>query len=258
MQIKNSIKYNTIQPYKFYILKDKYRKEREKTIDKLLVEKSVITMTNKDLYKDFDEYVNDYKDIEKKILSNIEKVTKNTDIETHGIKYPDFLYFIIRRIKPERVLETGVWLGLSTNFILAAGTNCSRNFQLDSIDLPRFEIEDSKKYQGILVEKRFKENWNLYIGKDRKHLKNLLYKYSYDLFYFDSDKSLNGKLFLFETTKKHNKDYFMIFDDIEDNNFWYRKELSNENKILIKYKDKYFGIIYSDKYAPYVGDLGEK
>tara|TARA_B100000700_G_scaffold330416_1_gene456574 strand:- start:1244 stop:2041 length:798 start_codon:yes stop_codon:yes gene_type:complete len=258
MQIKNSIRYSTIQPYKFYILKDKYRKEREKTINRLSLDRSVLSITNESLYKGFDEYVNDYKDVEKRILSNIEEVTKNTDIKIHGIQYPDFLYFIIRKIKPGRVLETGVWLGLSTNFILSAGTNYSSNFQLDSIDLPRFEIQDSKQYQGILVEKKFKENWNLYVGKDRKHLKNLICKYKYDLFYFDSDKSLNGKMFLFETTKKHNNDYFMIFDDIEDNNFWYRKELSNENKILIEYNNKYFGIIYSDKYSPYVGKLYEK
>ena len=84
------------------------------------------------------------------------------------------------------------------------------------------------------MEKKFKENWNLYVGKDRKHLKNLICKYKYDLFYFDSDKSLNGKMFLFETTKKHNNDYFMIFDDIEDNNliaFKYCNEKGDINEI---------------------------
>ena len=51
--------------------------------------------------------------------------------------------------------------------------------------------------------------------------------------------------------KKYQKNYLIIFDDLEDNLFWYRKELESENKLIIKYKaqffnkqlDKFIGII---------------
>ena len=46
-------------------------------------------------------------------------------------------------INPMKALETGVWLGLSTNSILASGIKNSNAFSLDSIDLPRADIKNA-------------------------------------------------------------------------------------------------------------------
>ena len=61
-------------------------------------------------------------------------VKEKYNVDIHGIHYPE-LIVPIRLIKPTHVIETGVWLGLSTQFILSAGIKNEKNFMLDSIDL---------------------------------------------------------------------------------------------------------------------------
>ena len=170
--------------------------------------------------------------------------------------YPEFLYSLVRYFDVTRCLETGVWWGVSSRYFLSAGKKNKQNFVLDSIDLPRLDVKNSEKYIGLLVDKPLQENWNLNIGTDRAYLKKLLRRNQYDMYFFDSDKSLKGKLYLFKTVKKYQKNYLIIFDDLEDNLFWYRKELESENKLIIKYKaqffnkqvDKFIGIIFTENY----------
>ena len=56
---------------------------------------------------------------------------------------------------------------------------------------------------------------------------------------------------------KNTKDYLIIFDDLEDNLFWYRKELKNLNKLPIKYDNKYLGLIYSKNYEEKIREIYE-
>ncbi len=255
LQIKNSIKYRTVQPLKFYLFKTKYNSDRESALKELIQDPDVRVINKNTLSLLGNDYLKDYKETERKTLKKYEEIKNDLGLGLHGVHYPDFLYYIIRQIQPKQVLETGVWLGLSTNIILSAGSSYLDDFSLDSIDLPRFDMKESEKFQGLLVEERFQNNWNLYTGKDRKYLKRLILEKGHSFFYFDSDKSLNGKLFLFNTVKKETNDYFIIFDDIEDNYFWYSKEIAKENKILIRYEKKFFGIIYTDNYKLYLNDI---
>ena len=55
-------------------------------------------------------------------------------------------------------------------------------------------------------------------------------------------------MYLYNTVKRYRDNYIMIFDDVEDNLFWFDKKMISENKILIDYQNKYVGIIFSDKY----------
>ena len=46
-----------------------------------------------------------------------------------------------------------------------------------------------------------------------------------------------------------------MFDDLEDNLFWYRNELKQLEKIVIKYDTKFIGLIYSKKYVSIIREL---
>ena len=116
---------------------------------------------------------------------------------------------------------------------------------LDSIDLPRLNLENPEKFLGLLVNKELKENWALHIGTDRQKLRKLLKKSPAEIFYFDSDKTHNGKMYLYNTVKKYRDNYLMIFDDVEDNLFWFDKKIKLEQRVLINYQNKYIGIMYT-------------
>jgi len=255
--IKHSIKYKSFQPYKFFILKKRFKKNREITLSMLEGDLSVIRIEKDLLEKKFVKEYSEFKKINDRVIEKFKKVSNHKKFSLHGIKYPFLLYIIIKIINPSKVLETGVWLGLSTNSILSSGVKNCKNFSLDSIDLPRADIKDSESYIGFLIDKKLKKYWKLYIGKDRAIAKMLIKKNKYNLYHFDSDKSLNGKLFLLKKVLKNSKDYFIIFDDLEDNLFWYRNELRLLNKTALKYGEKYVGLIYSDQYISKIKKIYE-
>ncbi len=248
LQIYNSLKYRSIHPYKYFLLKNKYKKIRVKTAKKLNDCDSVVQLSKNECFKIFSQYKNEFIFLEQEIKEKKDAILRKYDVEIHGIHYPELIYFLVRKLNPCSVIETGVWLGLSSHFILSAGIKNDNNFKLDSIDLPRFNLTNSKELIGILIGKSHKENWTLHVGTDRQKLKKLLKTNNSELFYFDSDKTHRGKMYLFKTAKKHRDNYLMIFDDVEDNLFWFDKKLNSENRILINYQNKYIGLIYSDKY----------
>jgi len=257
LNIKHSFKYKSFQFFKFYIFKNKYKKNREVALNLLKEDLSVIELDKKFLENKFPYEYDDFKKINDDAMKKFLDISKKKSVKLHGVQYPELLYIILKIINPMKALETGVWLGLSTNSILASGIKNSNAFSLDSIDLPRADIKNAEEYIGILISKSFKKNWKLYIGKDRAIAGRLIKKNKYNFYYFDSDKSLNGKLFLLRMVLKNTKDYLIIFDDLEDNLFWYRKELKNLNKLPIKYGSKYLGLIYSKNYEEKIREIYE-
>lgn len=257
LNIRHSIKYKSLQPFKFFIQKKRYKKNREIAISLLSNDSSVIEIEKSVLKNKFVKEYDEFKKSNDKAIEKFSNVSRQDKIRLHGVQYPELLYIILRIINPSKVLETGVWLGLSTNSILASGIKNNKKFTLDSIDLPRPDIKNAESYIGILVDDEFKINWNLYIGKDRTFVRQLIKKHKYRFFYFDSDKSLGGKLFLLNEVLKNTNDFFIVFDDLEDNLFWYRNELKHLNKIAIKYGNKYIGLIYSIKYESIIREIYE-
>lgn len=255
--IELSVKYKTLQPFKFFTLKKRYAKNREVAISLLSNDSTIIKIEKSILINKFVKEYYEFKKINDKAIEKFTNVSQKDKIKLHGVQYPELLYIIVRLINPAKVLETGVWLGLSTNSILASGIKDNQNFTLDSIDLPRSDIKDAESYIGILVDDKFKLNWNLYIGKDRTFVRRLIKEHKYSFYYFDSDKSLSGKLFLLNEVLKNTNDYLIIFDDLEDNLFWYRDELKHLNKIAIKYGNKFIGLIYSNKYQLKIREIYE-
>lgn len=113
------------------------------------------------------------------------------------------LFCLVRMIKPEIVIETGVGAGASTSFMLCA-MNENKRGKLYSIDLPPPDhnsdntnenyiiLEDGAKYQskppvGYLIPDYLKNRWQLIYGDSKEELPNLLKRLGEcSIFYHDS------------------------------------------------------------------------
>ena len=94
--------------------------------------------------------------------------------------------------------------------------------------MPRLDLDKSYIYLiGLLVENKFKNNWELFIGKDRKYFKKILLKSNYDFYHFDSDKSYRGKKFLLKELTENKDSFIALFDDLSDNFFGKKKSLES-------------------------------
>jgi predicted O-methyltransferase YrrM len=95
-------------------------------------------------------------------------------------------YCLVRHLRPERVVETGVGHGVTTRFILEAlernGTG-----RLWSIDLPPLIERRLRTDVGIAVPDRLRGRWTFIRGSSRQRLRPLLVKLgTIDLFVHDS------------------------------------------------------------------------
>lgn len=82
------------------------------------------------------------------------------------------LYVLIRLLKPNRILETGVASGASSAYILRALHDNGKG-KLFSIDLPPDDLPEGKTV-GWIVSEHLRERWSLRIGDARDLLKPIL------------------------------------------------------------------------------------
>jgi hypothetical protein len=159
--------------------------------------------------------------------------------------YP-VLYFLTRLYRPEIVLETGVAAGYSSNAFLSA---LKRNEQgsLFSSDFPYFRINNPELYIGILVDDELKSGWYLLIEGDKINLPVICNKIDkVDIFHYDSDKSYAGRDYAFNLIRsKIHKESVIIFDDIQDNNYFkdFVHKYQSDFKIFV-FNGKYVGMVF--------------
>jgi hypothetical protein len=81
-------------------------------------------------------------------------------------------YALVRQLRPEAVVESGVGYGVTTALVLSA---LERNGggHLTSIDLPPLAAA-SGAFTGILVPDELQPRWTLHLGSSRKHLAGVL------------------------------------------------------------------------------------
>jgi predicted O-methyltransferase YrrM len=116
----------------------------------------------------------------------------------------EYLYFLTRWLRPNKVVETGVDRGLSTAFILAALRDNGRG-HLFSIDLPTASYVDpltgttavsnvgSKTAPGFVVPPDLRSSWSLILGDSRVELPRLLNQVGLiDLFVHDSEHTFQA------------------------------------------------------------------
>ena len=154
------------------------------------------------------------KDIIRKIYEIQAKVPRS---RYGGYPNPEIFYILMRKVKPNIVVETGVSFGVTSSFILQAMEDNGFGI-LYSIDLP-FEFA-TKEEVGIIVPRRQRHRWELILGDSKIELPRLLKDLdSIDVFFHDSLHTYEHMMFEFKTAwPKIRKDGILISDDIHLNN----------------------------------------
>ena len=205
--------------------------------------------TMEEFCRSIDSYLYDKIKIELKFIEEYAKNKySNLPITLGGGGNYKLLYFLIRKIKPLNVVETGVAAGWTSLAILRALKKNGKGF-LYSSDFPYFRLKDPEQYIGYLAKDEInKENWFLDIRGDDIALPNIMSKLknkSIDLFHYDSDKSYSGRNNALKIlNSKLNSKTIIIFDDIQ-NNFHLRDYVKKNQKsfCILAFEEKYLGIL---------------
>lgn len=167
--------------------------------------------------------------------------------------YRLMLYLLVRKYRPQVVVETGVARGISSAYILCAmRENCSGH--LYSIDLPakkaaieedsnrekyRYTLSDGQTHSeyeiGYTVPEFLKERWTLTLDDSRRALPELMTKLqTIDVFYHDSLHSYDHMKFEFETAWPHLKEGgLLLSDDVLWNNAFHEMCKQHARKPMI-------------------------
>ena len=131
-----------------------------------------------------------------------------------------FLYLIIRSLKPDTVVETGVASGESSTFMLQAMED-NKKGKLFSIDLPP-SVDQSKrkiifpkdKSSGWIIPGNLKDRWELHEGDSGDLLLPLLQKLgTIDGFFHDSLHTYDHMMFEYKTSWDFMRNGGILFSD---------------------------------------------
>lgn len=119
------------------------------------------------------------------------------------VKWNSFLYTVCRIMRPETVVETGVYWGFSSTHILEAlgpgGTG-----RLHSIDLTPERLVSRGLTSGVIVPERHRDEWDLRLGESRTLLPELLTSLrTVDIFIHDSEHTYDNMMFEYRTAWPH-------------------------------------------------------
>lgn len=173
-------------------------------------------------------------------------------LESHLWSKSQILYFLVRKLKPKVVVETGVAAGESTGYILQALKDNGFG-KLYSIDLPfqwyiygnhklHLDSLPAGKMPGFLVPANLKTNWKLILGNTHDKLPDLLKKLGeINIFIHDSEHSDKTMTFEYETCWPYIKrSGLLVSDDIGYTKAF--KKFTNKIKASF-FRFKEFGII---------------
>jgi len=136
------------------------------------------------------------------------------DSVTSGLWEPKgvLLYLLVRQLRPQHVVETGVWYGWSSRAILSA-LHDNQQGTLDSIDRPtpkggrtydgKFDKAsvESADETGRVVPEYLRARWTLHLGASQELMPGVLERLgSIDLFFHDSEHSLSNMLWEFRAS----------------------------------------------------------
>ncbi len=148
------------------------------------------------------------------------------------------LYCLVRKYRPEILVETGVCNGVSTAFLLKA-IDKNQKGKLHSIDYPEIEGQNyiqnefwegkggaaipANKTSGWVIPEHLKNNWELIVGKSQEKLPQLIQNIKQiDFFMHDSEHTYECMMFEFEKAYEIlSENGFILSDNITSNNSFY-------------------------------------
>ena len=150
----------------------------------------------------------------------ISKYGNEFDIKTKSYSlsgYHRALYIMTRILKPEIVIETGVFEGHSSLSILLALEGNSKG-HLYSIDLPSPKLPPGKE-PGWIVPEHLRKRWDLRLGKSSELLPGLLEEIKeVDIFLHDSEHSHENMYWEYKTAWDYmRKGGLLLSHDISQN-----------------------------------------
>jgi len=146
-----------------------------------------------------------------------------------------FLYWLVRRVKPKTIVQTGVCNGLSAAFMMLGLVKNGPEGRLHAIDLPpvfnpddpAWTVEGSVygfvipegKTSGWMVPDAYRDRFEVWSGDTKDLLPEMVEKVGpIDIFYHDSDHTYNHMMFEFHQAKrKLNQGGLVIGDDVSWN-----------------------------------------
>jgi len=142
------------------------------------------------------------------------------------ISFPEGLYTLMRIIKPEIVVETGVAAGVSSTYILKALEDNGKG-ELFSIDLPNYELEyfpklgiepvaiiPKGKEVGFVIPANLRHRWHLILGKSQEVLPKLLDNHGLvDCFLHDSEHTYENMIFEYTEAWEHLRGSGVLLSD---------------------------------------------
>ena len=150
-----------------------------------------------------------------------------------GLLNPNFgpvLYAVVRALRPEVVVETGVGSGVSSTFFLSAMERNSTG-RLYSVDLPLPEerLLPEGERSGWMVPDRLRDSWELTLGDSRQELPALFERLGdVDGFFHDSDHSFDHMTWEFALAYPYvSPGGVVLSDDITSNDAW--DEFASQN-----------------------------
>jgi predicted O-methyltransferase YrrM len=195
----------------------------------------------------YHEILSDIISIEKEASEKLSKLS----IKLGGGGNYILLYFLIRKLIPNIVVETGVAAGWSSLVILRAFRKNGKG-KLYSSDFPYLRLENPERYVGYLVKDEInKKDWFLDIRGDDLAIPEILKKIgstNIDLIHYDSDKSYSGREKVLKTLLLNiSNRTIIIFDDIQDNlHFKDFITITKKDYFILEFKGKYLGIVGSN------------
>jgi predicted O-methyltransferase YrrM len=161
------------------------------------------------------------------------------------------LYRLLRKLRPEVAVETGVCNGVSTAFLLLALEDNGAG-ELHSIDLPEVAGEEYEegtfwdgkggavippgKEPGWMVPGELRERWHLVLGRSQDELPPLLERVGeIDFFMHDSEHSYECMRFEFHTAWSALREGgVLVADDVNVNPAWseFTREIGHESEAL--------------------------
>lgn len=155
------------------------------------------------------------------------------------------LYFLVRHLRPQVVVETGVAAGWSSEAILSA---LAANGQgtLHSSDFPIMRLAHPETYIGILVRPEHRTRWELHTDGDARNLPRILARLrdsSIDLVHYDSDKTERGRSEALRTLSVgFRRGTIIVMDDIHDNLFFARFAEGRRSHVF-RFEQKFLGLV---------------